>query len=95
MGHPMKVSLLIEADNSRAKPVLVDTKENVSAIGPAAQTAANQMQKLVDATIGLGSSQNSANRGADIAAYGAELDRLTLEIRSFVRSAATISSFYC
>ena len=76
MGQPMKVSLLIEADNSRAKPVLVDTKENVSAIGPAAQTAAAQMQKLVAATVGLGNSQSSANRASDIAAYGAELDRL-------------------
>ncbi len=76
MGQPMKVSMLIEADSSRAKPVLVDTKENVSAIGPAAQTAAAQMQKLVAATVGLGNTQSSANRASDIAAYGAELDRL-------------------
>ena len=79
MGQPMKVSLLIQADNSQAKPVLADTKESVSAIGPAAQTAAAQMQKLVAATVGLGNSQraaSTASRTADVAAYGAELDRL-------------------
>ncbi len=79
MGQPMKVSLLIQADNSRAKPALTETVEQVSEISPAAQTAAASMQKLVDATVGLGNSQratSSSSRAADIAAYGAELDRL-------------------
>ncbi|WP_319496325.1 phage tail tip lysozyme [uncultured Cohaesibacter sp.] len=79
MVQPMKVSLLIQADNSRAKPALTETVEKVSAISPAAQTAAASMQKLVDATVGLGNSQraaNSSSRASDIAAYGAELDKL-------------------
>nr|WP_272212405.1 phage tail length tape measure family protein [Marinicella sp. W31]MDC2878320.1 phage tail length tape measure family protein [Marinicella sp. W31] len=73
----MKASILLAVDNSDARRGLKETQTDFDATGAAARSAEPHVQRLVEATTGLSRAQTtSRNRGEDIAAYGAELDRL-------------------
>ncbi|MAM13851.1 MAG: hypothetical protein CML23_26035 [Rhizobiaceae bacterium] len=77
MTQPMKASILLAVDNTDAKRDLKETQRDFEATGAAALSAQPHVQRLVEATTGLSRAQtDNRNRGGDIAAYGAELDRL-------------------
>ncbi|AQZ51908.1 phage tail length tape measure family protein [Martelella mediterranea] len=77
MAQPMKASILLAVDNSDARRGLKETQSDFDATGAAARSAEPHVQRLVEATTGLGRAQSAnRNRGEDIAAYGAQLDGL-------------------
>lgn len=77
MAQPMKLSILIGADASGAKAGGAEAEQAMQKVGEAANQAGSAVKGLIEAQTGLGRAMQSTDmRGADVAAYGAQLDQL-------------------
>jgi hypothetical protein len=77
MAQPMRLSILIGADASGAKTGGAEAEKAIQKVGQAANQAGTAVKGLIEAQTGLGRAMQSTDmRGADIAAYGAQLDAL-------------------
>jgi phage-related minor tail protein len=77
MAAPLKLAATVTLDTSQVPAGAQTTKQAIASIGTEATTSAAKVQKLIDAQVGLSRpAANSNSRAVEIAAYGAELDRL-------------------
>ncbi|MVA56265.1 phage tail length tape measure family protein [Agrobacterium vitis] len=77
MATPLKLAATVTLDASQVSAGAQTTKQAIAGIGTEATASATKLQKLVDAQLGLARpAANTNSRAAEIAAYGAELDRL-------------------
>lgn len=79
MVSPLKLSIGVNIDATGAKAGGTAAQASVAAIGTEAERTATKLRQLIEKSAGLNASAANSNlrdRGADIAAYGAELDRL-------------------
>lgn len=77
MAAPLKLAATVTLDASQVPAGAQTTKQALAGIGTEANASAAKVQKLIDAQVGLSRpAANSNSRAAEIAAYGAELDRL-------------------
>lgn len=79
MVSPLKLSIGVNIDATGAKAGGTAAQASVAAIGTEAERTAAKLRQLIEKSVGLNASAANSNlrdRGADIAAYGAELDRL-------------------
>lgn len=79
MANALKLSIGVNIDAAGAKSGGASAQAAVAAIGGEAQRSAAKLQQLIDRHQGLTAAVANTNirdRGADISAYGAELDRL-------------------
>ncbi|WP_440410615.1 phage tail length tape measure family protein [Neorhizobium petrolearium] len=73
---PLKIGARVEIDPSKAQQGAAAASKAISGIGDAANKTAADLQRLIATSTGLHDSSAFRDRGADVAAYGAELDRL-------------------
>ncbi len=91
MAAPYRVSIGVSIDPSGAKTGSRESISAVSAIGTAADRTRPSVEKFVNSFAGLDrQGANHNGRAADIAAYGAELDRLRARYNPLY---ATISQY--
>ncbi|MGV2132770.1 phage tail length tape measure family protein [Agrobacterium vitis] len=77
MATPLKLAATVTLDASQVPAGAQATKQAIAGIGNEATASTTKLQKLVDAQLGLARpAANTNSRAAEIAAYGAELDRL-------------------
>lgn len=77
MAAPLKLAATVTLDASQVPAGAQTTKQAIASIGTEATASAAKIQKLIDTQLGLSRpAANSNSRAAEIAAYGAELDRL-------------------
>ncbi|MDQ0454658.1 hypothetical protein QO005_000985 [Rhizobium paknamense] len=90
MAAPLKLGITVAMDASGVTAGAQATRQAIAGIGTEAVTSATKLQKLVDAELGLARpAANSNSRAADIAAYGAELDRLRAKFNPLYAVTAT------
>jgi uncharacterized protein (TIGR02594 family) len=78
MAAPLKLSAVVTLDASQVPAGAQTTKAAIATIGEEGTRSAIKLQKLIDAQLSIAQpAANMNSRAANIAAYGAELDRLT------------------
>lgn len=77
MAVPLKLAATVTLDASQVPAGAQATKQAIAGIGNEAASSTTKLQKLIDAELGIARpAANTNSRAAEIAAYGAELDRL-------------------
>lgn len=77
MAAPYRIAIGVEVDAAKVQPGSAKATQAITGIGEAADRARPQLDKLINTMVGLDrQGANNNGRASDIAAYGADLDRL-------------------